>query len=129
MAARRKKASKAGRGSATARQADAALARLEQELPPNLRAYSRRVRRGLSGLEREVARAQANPRREGARLLREASHALGRLEAEGERRWRKLAKPARREALRLLHRLEGALAAPKRRKTARKATRRGVRKK
>jgi hypothetical protein len=121
MAARRKRARKASRRSATARQANATLARLEQELPPNLRAYSRRVRRGLSGLEKEIAKAQANPRREAARLLREASHALGRLEAEGERRWRKLAAPARREALRVLHRLEGALAAPKRRKTARRA--------
>jgi hypothetical protein len=124
MAARRKTARKASRRSATARQAGAALARLEQELPPNLRAYSRRVRRGLNGLEKEIAKAQANPRREAARLLREASHALGRLEAEGERRWRKLAKPARAEALRLLRRLEGALAGPKR-----KATRRRVRKK
>jgi len=61
--------------------------------------------------------------------LREGSHALGRLEADGERRWRKLAKPARAEALRLLRRLEAALAAPRRRKTARKATRRRARSK
>jgi hypothetical protein len=58
--------------------------------------------------------------------LREASHALGRLEAEGERRWRKLAVPARREALRLLQRLEGALATPERGKATRKAARRRV---
>jgi len=125
MAARRKKtARKAGRGKTAAQQAEAALARLEQDLPDNLKDFSRRVRRGLAELEREIERAQANPRREAARLLREASHALGRLEADGERRWRKLAGPARREALRLLHRLEGVLAAPKRRKARRKATRR-----
>jgi hypothetical protein len=74
------------------------------------------VRRSLNGLEKEIAKARANPRRQAARLLREASHALGRIEAEGERRWRKLAAPARREALRLLRRLESSLAAPRRRK-------------
>jgi hypothetical protein len=127
MAAKRKKAArKAGRRNTATRQAEAALARLEQELPTNLRDFSRRVQRGLAGLEREIEKAQANPRREAARLLREASHALGRFEAEGERRWRKLTAPARREALRLLHRLEGALAGPKRRKPARKVTRRRV---
>jgi hypothetical protein len=127
MAARRKKAArKAGRRKTAGRQAKAALARLEQELPANLKDFSRRVRKGLAGLEKEIARAKANPRREAARLLRETSHALGGLEAEGERRWRKLAGPARREALRLLHRLESALAAPKRKKATRKATRRRV---
>ena len=127
MAARRKKATRpAGRRKTAARQAEAALARLEQEIPANLKDFSRRVRAGLSGLEKEIARAQANPRREAARLLREASHALGGWEAEGERRWRKLAAPARREALRLLHRLEAALAAPNRKKATRKATRRRV---
>ena len=90
MAARRKKTS---RRKSAARKAGAALARIEQELPPNLREFSRQVRRGLSDLEKEVARAQANPRREATRLLREASHTLGRLEAEGERRFRKLAGP------------------------------------
>ena len=126
MAAKRKQARKAGGRNTAARRAEAALARLEQELPTNLKEFSRRVRKGLAGLEGEIQRAQANPRREAARLLREASHALGRFEAEGERRWRKLTAPARREALRLLHRIEGALAAPKRRKTARKGTRRRV---
>jgi hypothetical protein len=125
MAAKKNKtAPKAGRRKTAARQAEAALARLERDLPANLKEFSRRVARGLAGLEREIERAQANPRREAARLLREASHTLGRLEAEGERRWRKLAGPARREALRLLHRLEDALAPPKRKKVRRRATRR-----
>ena len=100
----------------SAGQAKSAYMRLERELPPNLRDFSRRVRAGLLELEREVGRTQANPRREAARLLREASHALGRFEAEGERRWRKLTVPARREAIRLLQRLERALAVPKRRR-------------
>ena len=120
MAARRRKKAvrKAGRRKAT-RRAEVALTRLEQDLPPNLKEFSRQVKRRLGALEVEIQRAQANPRREAARLLREASHTLGRIEAEGERRWRKLTAPARREALRLLRRLEGALATP-RRKTARR---------
>jgi len=127
MAARRKKtARKAGRTKTAARQAGVALARLEKELPANLKDFSRRARRGLAALEKEIARAQANPRREAARLLREASHALGSLEAEGERRWRKLAGPARRRALRLLHRLEATFAVPRRPRATRKTARRRV---
>ena len=83
--------------------------------PPNGIQFGRWIRR-LEWRACEIGRAQANPRREATRLLREASHALGRFEAEGERRWRKLTAPARREAIRLLHRLERALAVPKRRR-------------
>jgi hypothetical protein len=123
MAARGKKAArKTARRKTAGRQTGAALARLEQELPTNLRDFSRRVRRGLRGLEKEIGSA----RREAARLLRDASHALGRFEAEGDRRWRKLAAPPRREALRLLRRLERALEAPKPRKVTRKVKRRRV---
>jgi hypothetical protein len=121
MAARRRKTTRRPAG---ARRARAALVRARQELPVNWSAFSRRARRGIAALERELARAQASPRREAARLLREASHALGRLEAEGERRWRQLAGPARQRALRLLRRLEGALAKPGRSKAPARATRR-----
>jgi hypothetical protein len=120
MTARRKKA----RRPAAVRRAGTALARAQRELPADWAAFSRRARRGIAALERELARAQANPRREAARLLREASHALGRLEAEGERRWRRLAGPARQRALRLLRRLEGALAKPARARAPARATRR-----
>jgi len=106
---------KVTRRKTSARRASAYV-RLERDLSPNLRDFSRRVRAGISELEREIGSAQASPRREATRLLREASHALGRFEAEGERRWRKLTAPARREAIRLLHRLERALATPKRRR-------------
>jgi hypothetical protein len=113
---KKKATRKVARRKTSTAQAKSAYMRLEQDLPPTLRDFSRRVRAGLSELEREVGRAQANPRREATRLLREASHALGRFEAEGERRWRKLTAPARREAIRLLHRLERTLAMPKRRR-------------
>jgi hypothetical protein len=121
MAARRKKTT---RRPAALRRAEAVLARAQRELPADWTAFSRRARRGIAALERELSRAQASPRREAARLLREASHALGRLEAEGERRWRQLAGPARQRALRLLRRLEGALAKPARTRAPARATRR-----
>jgi len=111
---KKKTTRKAARRKTPTRQARSGFTRFEQDLPPNLRDFSRRVRVGLSRLERDVGKAQARTRRQAVRLLREASHALGRFEAKGERRWRKLANPARHEARRLLRRLEGALATPKR---------------
>jgi hypothetical protein len=114
---KKKTTRRVARRKTSAGQAKSIYMGLERDLPRNLRDFSRRVRAGLSELEREVGRAQANPRREATRLLREASHALGRFEAEGERRWRKLTAPARREAVRLLHRLERVLSVPKRRRS------------
>ena len=92
---RKKATRKVARTKTSTAQAKSAYMRLERDLPPNLRDFSRRVRASLSELEREVGRAQA----------------------KGERRWRKLTAPARREAIRLLHRLERTLAMPKRKKS------------
>ena len=50
--------------------------------------------------------------------MREAERQLGRLEAEGQKRWRKQTTQARRDAVRLLRKLERAIEpAPKRKKT------------
>jgi hypothetical protein len=97
------------------------IARIEGELPPTLAQFSRRIRVGLGDLEKRLERAGAVYRRRGTRLLREASHQLGRFEAEGELRWRRLTARARREASQLLHRLERELGPPAR--AARKARR------
>ena len=83
--AARKKASrkKTSRKKATRRKAGlggglgAALERLD--LPPTFQDYARQVRARLDRLERELARASVDVRRRAARLLREASHQLGRL--------------------------------------------------
>jgi hypothetical protein len=83
--------------------------RIEGELPPELRQYVKRMRQGLSRLEKQVASAQADARRRFAHLLREASHQLGRVEALGEREWRKRTTQARRDAVKLLRRLEKAI--------------------
>lgn len=100
----------------------AALSRLE--LPPTLRDYADQVRRRLDGLEREVTRTSTDVRRRAAKLIREASHQLGRLEARGEAGWRRLTRPYRRQLVDLLGRLEKAVAPrPARKKSSRKAVR------
>lgn len=85
------------------------LARMERELPDTLREFSVRVRKRLGQLERTVVRAEARYQREGVRALRNASHQLGRFEAEGEQRWKRLTAEARREALLVLRRMEKVL--------------------
>ena len=97
-----------------------ALKKLEPELPANLREYSRQVRRELVKLERQIETAQRDARRRWTRLLRDVSHQLGRLEAEGEKQWKKQTYPARREAVKLLKRLEKAIDPPRRRPARKK---------
>ncbi len=88
-----------------------AVSRIKADLPPSLAEFARKVQAGLSRVQREIEGSQAS--REFLRLLREASHRLGRLEAEGEKRWKKLAGQARKDAVKLLKRVEKALAPPK----------------
>jgi archaellum component FlaC len=85
------------------------LNRLTKDLPPTLREFSRQVQGRLNRLEREIDRVQASYRKQIAHLIRVASHRLGQLEAEGEGQWRRLAEPARKEAIRLLSQLEKAI--------------------
>ena len=95
------------------RRAQQALARIEGDLPPNLADFSRRVRRGLTRLERQIETARADTLRRSTRVLREVSRQLGRLEAPGQKRWKKLSTQARKDAVRLLRRLEKAIEPPK----------------
>jgi hypothetical protein len=126
-AARKKTTRRKARSSGLSGRLDAALGRID--LPPTLRDYANQVSGRLDGLERELTRASVDVRRRAARLLREASHQLGRLEAEGEAGWRRLAAPYRSQLLDLLRRLEKALAPPRTagRSRARKATQRVTR--
>ncbi len=89
--------------------ASAALDRLERELPSTLRDFSRSARSQLSKLEQQIDRAQTRYRRQAVRLLREGSHRLGSLEAQGERGWRELNERARNELLNIVRRIERAL--------------------
>jgi dsDNA-specific endonuclease/ATPase MutS2 len=101
-------------------QAKSTVQHIEEELPPELRHYARRMRQGLSQLEKQLASAQKDARRRFAQLLREASHQLGRVEALGEREWRKRTTQARRDAVKLLRRLEKAIELPRRRSAPRR---------
>jgi hypothetical protein len=119
----RKKAArkKTGRAAASGRaRTSAAFDRLEQELPATLRDFSRRARSQLSQLERQIEEAQTKYRRQAARLLREGSHRLGHLEAQGERSWRNLNTRARREILSVLRRIESFVETAETRKTPRR---------
>ena len=114
MAARKTTSRKAGAPKRA--RALTAFQRFEAELPADLRSYTRRVRKGLTRLERQIEEAQKDARRRWARLLRDVSHQLGSVEAAGEKRWRQRTLKARREAVKALHRLERAIEPPKRKK-------------
>jgi len=90
-----------------------AFARLEGQLPPTLREYAKELRKRLDRLERDLTQAQIEARRRAAKLLREASLQLGRLEVGGEAGWRKLGASYQKELVALLKRLEKVLAPPK----------------
>jgi hypothetical protein len=99
------------------------LAQLERQLPATLREFAAELRKRLDRLERDAVKAQVEARRQAAKLLREASHQLGRLEVGGEAAWRRLGATYQKELIRLLGRLERALApATRKRRPARKKT-------
>ena len=138
MATRRKQSSngasnsmkRGAKGRGTARRnalgaARSAFARIEAELPVNLRDYVREVEAQLNHLEKRIEEAGSSARKRATRLLREASKQLGSLEERGEAAWGRLTAPYRKEAVALLDRLEAAIAPPAtppkpRRKRARK---------
>jgi hypothetical protein len=106
----KKKPARRKLGTGRARQV---LARMEGDLPPNLAEFSRRVRRGLTRLERQIETARAGTARRSTGALREASRTLGRLEAQGQKRWKKLSTQTRKDAARVLRRLEKVIEPPK----------------
>jgi hypothetical protein len=104
-----------------------AIQRIQDELPAELRGYVKRVRQGLSRLERQIETAQRDARKRFARLLREVSHQLGSIEARGEREWRARTARARHDAVKLLRRLETSLEPKRAKKRARPAPRKAAR--
>jgi hypothetical protein len=98
------------------------LERFERQLPATLREFAADLRKRLDRLEREVTKAQVEVRRRAAKLLREASVQLGRLEVGGEAAWRKLGATYQKDLVRLLGRLEKAVTpvAARKRRPARK---------
>lgn len=89
-------------------------------LPQAFADYVDQAHKLLDRIEREIVKAGTRTRGEAARRLREASHELGRIEARGEREWRRLSKRARAEAVRLLENLRATIAPTAVRKTRRR---------
>jgi hypothetical protein len=108
-----KKAARKKTSVTAAKRRSSASSRIEQEFPPTLGDFSRRIRRQLNALERNIEKTEWRYRRQATRALRDASHRLGKFEAMGERAWKKLTVQARREVLGVLRRVEKAVEGPK----------------
>jgi hypothetical protein len=67
------------------------------ELPKSLKAFARQLRRDLTAIEKLIENAGKDARKSLARVVRDASHQLGKLEARGEKEWRALSRNAKRD--------------------------------
>ena len=81
---------------------------LGAELPNSLKALSRQLRRDLNAIEKQIETAGKETRRSLTRVVRDASHHLGSLEARGQKEWRKMSTRARGEVERTLKRVKRA---------------------
>jgi DNA anti-recombination protein RmuC len=116
-AAKKKTVKKAARKKKTG---SSVRARLEAELPTSLAEFVRQVTTRLNRLEKQLDKAEGRYRREWTRTLKTVSRQLGRFEAAGEKRWKKLTDAPRRDAVRVLRKLEKAIEPSKGRTTRRK---------
>jgi hypothetical protein len=101
------------------------LAGIEKELPTSVKEFSRQARRDLNKLEAKIEKASRETRRRLTRVLRDVSRELGRLEAQGQKRWRALTVQTRRDAIKALRRLEKAIEPPRPPTKRKKAASRG----
>ena len=90
---------RSGARKATRRRKATRLERLERQLPPTLREFAGELRKRLDRLERDATKAQVEVRRRAAKLLREASVQLGRLEKAVTPAKRKRRPAARKKAV------------------------------
>jgi hypothetical protein len=81
------------------------------ELPKSLKAFGRQLRRDLNAIEKQIEIARKDARRSLARVVRDASHQLGVLEARGQREWRSLSRNAQRDVDRIVKRVRKAAGA------------------
>jgi hypothetical protein len=88
------------------------------ELPKSLKAFGGQLRRDLTAIEKQIEIAGKDTRRSLARIVRDASHQLGALEARGEREWRSRSSAAQRDIERIVKRVRKATLGPKRRSPA-----------
>jgi hypothetical protein len=108
--ATRKKTAGKTSGSKSVRKKAADL--LGEELPKSLKALSGQLRRDLNAIEKQIATARAGTRRSLTRVVRDASHQLGKLEARGQKEWRAMSTRARNEVQRTLERVRRAARKP-----------------
>ena len=104
--ATKKKASKRKATRKSARRS--AIDLVGAELPKSLKAFGRQLRRDLNAIERQIETCGKDTRRSLARIVRDASHQLGVLEARGQREWRSLSRNARRDVERIRKRVQKA---------------------
>jgi hypothetical protein len=81
---------------------------LGEELPNSLKALSHQLRRDLNAIEKQIETAGKETRRSLTRVVRDASHHLGTLEARGQKEWRKMSTRARSEVESTLERVKRA---------------------
>lgn len=104
----RKKASRKKTSKKKGGKKKAARSLVGSELPKSLSAFSRQLKRDLNSIEKEIEDAGRGTRRSLARILRDASSQLGRLEARGQKEWRSLSKKAQREVDNIVRRVKKA---------------------
>jgi hypothetical protein len=104
--ATRKKAARKTSRSKTVRKKAAEL--IGEELPKSLKALSGQVRRDLNAIEKQIVTARVGTRRSLTRIVRDASHQLGTLEARGQKEWRAMSARARNEVERTVKRVRRA---------------------
>jgi hypothetical protein len=78
------------------------------DLPKSLSAFGRQLRRDLNAIEKEIEIAGKDTRRSLTRIVRDASHQLGALEARGEREWRNLSRAAKKDIAKITKRIRKA---------------------
>ena len=81
---------------------------LGEDLPKSLKALSSQIRRDLNAIEKQIENAGKDARRSLMRVVRDASHHLGVLEARGQQEWRKMSRRARTEVERTIKRVRAA---------------------
>jgi len=81
---------------------------LAGNLPKSLSAFSREFKRDLNAIEKEIESAGRDARRGLTRVMRDASHQLGVLEARGQKEWRKISKKVQSEIERTVKRVKRA---------------------
>jgi len=126
MTARKKTAAKkkAAKKKATRKKAARRI-----HIDADMKRYARQIEKRLKQIEREIDKAETHYRKTLAKLLRDAGRQVGRLDSIGDKRWRNLIGPARRDFQKLLKRIEKAVspgakrkkAAPKKKAAKRKA--------